>query len=249
MNPQPLPFLGNDYRMSNLSQSELRSLLTTQKYRLATALNNFYNADSTNPSPGDAAAIEIALAIRVLVHGKEALLKQLAPDFEDRVIAFEPKLVEQVPDVELEPGKFAQTRGVPQDVVQMGDRIRYDRKKPTSATPRTSLRSWWGQVCWNSGANSISNKEVVLGLANKDGGAHVDGSGSSNYREAKQQGQMFFGKQLSNIAKMGHLAAIAGDQLKAFITANFGAEQNEVEDTEGPEGVHITELTMTIYYS
>ena len=53
--------------MTDLSQSELRSLLTTQKYRLATALNNFYNADSKNPAAGDAAAIEIAQAIRVLV--------------------------------------------------------------------------------------------------------------------------------------------------------------------------------------
>ena len=47
---------------------------------------------------------------------------------------------------------------------------------------------------------------------------------------------------------MGHLAAIAGDQLKTFITTNFGKEPNEVEDTEGPEGVHIGELTMTVYY-
>jgi hypothetical protein len=235
--------------MSDLSQSELRSHLTTQKYRLATALNNFYNADSKNPSAGDAAAIEIAQTIRVLVHGNEALLKQLAPDFEDRAIAFEPKLVKQVPDVELEPGKFSQTRGLPQDVVQMGDRIRYDRKKLTSSTPRASLRDWWTQVCWDSGANSISNREIVLGLANKDGGAHVDGSGSPNYRKAKQQGQIFFGQQLSNIAKMGHLAAIAGDQLKAFVTTNFGSEQNEVEDTEGPEGAHIGDLAMTVYYS
>lgn len=234
--------------MTHLSQSELRSLLTTQKYRLATALNNFYDADSKNPAAGDAAAIDIAQAIRVLVNGDEALLKQLVPDFQDRLIAFDPKLVKQVPDVELTPGNFAQTRGVPQDVVHMGDRIRYDRKKPTSETPRALLRDWWGQVCWNSGANSISNREVVLGLANKDGGAHVDGSGYPNYRKAKKQGQMFFGQQLSNIAKMGHLAAIAGDQLKAFITANFGQEPNEVGDTEGPEGVHIGDLTMTVYY-
>ena len=59
---------------------------------------------------------------------------------------------------------------------------------------------------------------------------------------------MFFGQQLSNIAKMGHLAAIAGDQLKAFITENFGEEPNEVKDTEGPEGVHIGDTTMTVYY-
>jgi hypothetical protein len=235
--------------MSHLSQSELRSLLTTQKYRLATALNNFYTADSENPAAGDAAAIDIALAIRVLVHGDEALLKQLIPDFQDRFIGFDPKLVEQVPDVELTPGNFAQTRGVPQDVVLMGNRVRYDRKKPGSATPQVLLRDWWGQVCWNSGANSISNREVVLGLANKDGGAHVDGSGHPNYRKAKQQGQMFFGQHLSNIAKMGHLAAIAGDQLKVFITANFGEEPNEVEDTEGPDGIHIGDLTMTVYYT
>lgn len=240
--------ISSRYQMISLPQSELRSHLTTQKYRLATALNNFYNADNKNPAAGDAAAVDIALAIRVLVHSDEALLRQLTPDFQDRLIAFAPKLVEQLPDVELAPGNFAQTRGVPQDVVLIGDRVRYDRKKPGLATPRALLRDWWSQVCWNSGANSISNREVVLGLANKDGGAHVDGSGSPNYRMAKQQGQMFFGQQLSNIAKMGHLAAIAGDQLKAFITTNFGEEPNEVEDTEGPEGVHIGDLTMTVYY-
>jgi len=59
---------------------------------------------------------------------------------------------------------------------------------------------------------------------------------------------MFFGQKLSNIAKMGHLAAVAGDQLKAFITKNFGKEPNEVWDTEGPEGAHIGDITMTIYY-
>ena len=234
--------------MTDLSQSELRNLLTTQKYRLATALNNFYNADNKNPAAGDAAAIEIAQAIRVLVHGNEALLKQLIPDFEDRLIGFDPKLVQQVPDVELAPGHFSQTRGVPQDVVLMGDRVRYHRKKLSSSTPRVLLRDWWSQVCWNSGANSITNREIVLGLANKDGGAHVDGSGYPNYRKAKLQGQMFFRQQLSNIAKMGHLAAIAGDQLKAFITENCGEEPNEVEDTEGPEGVHIGDMRMTVYY-
>jgi hypothetical protein len=44
------------------------------------------------------------------------------------------------------------------------------------------------------------------------------------------------------------LAAIAGDQLKAFITENFGDEQNEVKDIETPEGVHIGEITVTVYY-
>jgi hypothetical protein len=235
--------------MAGLPQSELRSLLTTQKYRLATALNNFYSADNKNPAAGDAAAIEIAQAIRVLVHSDEALLRQLTPDFEDRPMAFDPKLVKQVPDVELTPGHFSQTRGVPQDVVLMGDQVRYDRRKVTSSTPRVKLRDWWNQACWDSGANSITNREVVLGLANKDGGAHIDGRGYPNYRKAKEQGQMFFGQKLSNIGKMGHLAAIAGDQLKAFITENFGEEVNEVKDAEGPEGTHIGDMTITVYYT
>lgn len=235
--------------MGRLSQTELRSLLATQKHRLACALNRFYFADSKNPAAGDAAAIDIAQAIRVLVHGDEALLNQLMPDFVDRPIAFDPKLVKQVPDVELAPGNFAQTRGVPQDVVIVGDCVRYDRKKLHPSTPRASLRDWWNQVCWDSGANSISNKEIVLGLANKDGGAHVDGSGYPNYRKAKAQGQMFFGQKLSNMGKMGHLAAIAGDQLKAFITENFGEEPNEVKDAEGTGGVHIGDMTMTVYYT
>jgi hypothetical protein len=47
---------------------------------------------------------------------------------------------------------------------------------------------------------------------------------------------------------MIHLAAIAGDQLKAFITENFGEELNEVRDAEGWEGAHISEITATVYY-
>jgi len=237
--------------MTALTQSELRSLLATQKYRLATALNKFYCADNGNPTAGDAAAIEIAQAIRVLVHSSNsstALLRQLVPDFEDRAIVFEPKLVKQVPDVELTPGNFAQTRGLPQDVVITGDRVRYDRKKLTPSAPRASLRDWWNQICWDSGANSITNKEIILGLANKDGGAHIDGSGYPNYRKAKEQGQMFFNQKLSNIAKMGHLAAIAGDQLIVFMTENFGEELNEVRNVEVWEGAHISEITATVYY-
>jgi hypothetical protein len=237
--------------MSALTQSELRSLLTTQKYRLATALNHFYRADNKNPAAGDAAAIEIAQAIRVLAHDSttsKALLGQLLPDFENRLIVFEPKLVKQVPDTELSPGHFAQTRGAPQDVVVMGDRVRYDRRNLTTSSARTSLRDWWEQGCWDSGANSITNKEIILGLANKDGGAHIDGRGYPNYRKAKEQGQMFFHQQLSNIAKMGHLAAIAGDQLKLFVTENFGEEVNEVADGASWDGAHIGDITMTVYY-
>ena len=92
--------------MPDLSQGELRTLLATQKYRLSRASSNFYNADNTNPAAGDAAAIDVAQAIRVLVHSNEALLKQLLPDFEDRLIAFSPKLVKQVPDVQLSPRSF-----------------------------------------------------------------------------------------------------------------------------------------------
>jgi len=124
----------------------------------------------------------------------------------------------------------------------------YDRKKLTSCTPRASLRDWWNQACWDSGANSLTNKEIVRDLANKDGGAHIDGSGYPNYRRAKEQGQMFFGQTLSNIAKMGHLAATAGDQLKTFITENFGEEPKEVRDAEGPEGAHIGDIKVTVYY-
>jgi len=235
--------------MADLSPGELRTLLATQKYRLSTALNNFYNADNTNPAAGDAGAIDIAQAIRVLVHSNEALLKQLLPDFEDRLIGFSPKLVKQVPDVQLSPGHFAQTRGVPQDVVMMANnRVKYHRKKITPDIPKVPVRDWWNHSSWDSGANSISNREIVLGLANKDGGAHIDANGYPNYRKAKEQGQLFFGQRLSNIGKMGHLAAIAGDQLKVFITETFGEEKNEVKDSAESEGVHIGDITITVYY-
>ena len=110
--------------MASLTQSELRSVLTTQKHRLATALNNFYSADTRNAATGDAAAIDIALVVRVLVHGSEALLKQLTPDFEDRLIAFDPKLVRQVPDVELRQAVFLRLAAYLSDVVCYGGKLR-----------------------------------------------------------------------------------------------------------------------------
>ena len=157
--------------------------------------------------------------------------------------------MKQVPDVQLSRGYFAQTRGIPQDVVIMANnRMRYDRKKMTPDVPRVPERNWWNQPSWDSGANSISNREMVLGLANKDAGAHIDGSGYPNYRKAKEQGQLFFGQRMSNIERTGHLAAIAGHQLKAFITETFGEEKNEVKDTREADGVHIGDTTMTVYY-
>ena len=53
---------------------------------------------------------------------------------------------------------------------------------------------------------------------------------------------------MRNIGKMGHLAAIAGDQLKAFITETFGEEKNEVKETGEADGVNFGDMTITVYY-
>ena len=92
-------------------------------------------------------------------------------------------------------------------------------KNPES---RVSLHKWWFGTCWDSGTNQVSNKDMIVALANKEGGAHVDGKLSANYGAAKNQGQVVIGgKPVSDVVRLGGLVGIAGDELLEHLYENY----------------------------
>jgi hypothetical protein len=88
--------------------------------------------------------------------------------------------------------------------------------------------NWWIDPYWNSGTNAVCNKDIVLAMTNKEGGTHVDDSGSAKYAAAKSQGRIAVGKwQVSDVVRLGSLVSIAGDELLEYLQEHFpeSAEQ------------------------
>ncbi len=84
------------------------------------------------------------------------------------------------------------------------------------------LKNWWFETCWDSGTNKVCNKDIVLAMTNKEGGAHVDGDASAKYTAAKNQGKIAIGgKPVSDVARLGSMVAIAGDELLEYLQVNF----------------------------
>lgn len=50
------------------------------------------------------------------------------------------------------------------------------------------VSKWWDQIIIVSGQLRLSRRKIVLGAADKDGGAHIDSSLSPDYKELTEQG-------------------------------------------------------------
>jgi hypothetical protein len=177
----------------------------------------------------EAAALDICMPIRVLIHKtrlSNALLREIDANYLYKLIHFRPLIVE--PPQNLPPGVRAATITIPINVtLRVGDAAnqgstltRY--RGDTNPASRVSLHRWWFGTCWNSGTNEVSNKDLVLSLANQEGGAHVDGNLSPNYEAAKNQGHIMIGRNpVSDLARLGSLVGIAGDELLEHLRENY----------------------------
>ena len=57
--------------------------------------------------------------------------------------------------------------------------------------PPATLNEWWNQICFVlNGSVRITRKDLVLGAANKDGGAHVDANLSAEYEALSRDGAL-----------------------------------------------------------
>lgn len=201
------------------------------RHRLEGALDRFYSHDlSGDPIAIQAAALDIAVPIRVMVHHVPdkkppsiCLLHQVVPDYWKKLIHFAPLI--NPPPVTLPSGVHAVTRSIPLNVsmtigagVNKASFTRYKKGQD----PKVPLRNWWIDILWDSGTNKVSNKDIVLAMSNKEGGAHVDGDPSVKYAAAKNQGKIAIdGKPVHDVARLGSLVGIAGDELLEYLQVNF----------------------------
>jgi len=218
--------------MKHLDRKDAIEKLIVIRHRLDAALDRFYK----NELPGDpvaleAAVLDISTPIRVMVHHvpekkSACLLYQVDPEYWKKLIHFQPLI--NPPSKTLPSGLTSVSRSIPVNVHFKIDGAassmsftRYDRQAH-SEEPRTALKNWWIDTVWDSGSNKVSNKDIVLAMVNKEGGAHVDGDASAKYRAAKAQGHLSVGgKQISDIARLGSLIGIAGDELLEYVDQNF----------------------------
>ncbi len=226
--------------MSNIDLSLDRAAaiekLRVQRPRLETALDRFYSHDL----PGDhvsfeAAVLDIATPIRVMVHHVPdrkppsiCLLHQVDRKYWEKPIHFVPVITPK-PQI-LPSGVHAVSVSIPVRVtIEAGSTssttykfTRYKGGGDWNATARVPLKNWWIDVCWDSGTNKVSNKDLVLAMTNKEGGAHVAWDLSKKYRTAKAQGHIAIGANpVSDIARLGSMVAIAGDELLEYLDENF----------------------------
>lgn len=205
--------------------------LRIMRHRLEGALDRFYSHDlSGDPIAIQAAALDIAVPIRVMVHHVPdkkppsiCLLHQVDPDYWRKLIHFVPLI--NPPPVTLPSGVHAVTRSIPLNVsmtigagVNKASLTRYKKGQD----PKVPLRNWWIDILWDSGTNKVSNKDIVLAMSNKEGGAHVDGDPSAKYAAAKNQGKIAIdGKPVHDVARLGSLVGIAGDELLEYLQVNL----------------------------
>jgi hypothetical protein len=155
------------------SPAELRAQLKDQLAFIARSADAFDAGASEE-------AKRIATAVRVLVHDTRAstsLLRQLnlkGTLFRDTAVPYNPANVigsQSLVRMRLTAhpgGKMAAVYEVPRDDRNPGRFVAFD--------------DWWNQVILADGTGmTLTRKDLILGLANQDGGAHVDPELESDY--------------------------------------------------------------------
>jgi hypothetical protein len=208
-----------------MTRNEVIEKLRVMRHRLEGALNRFYSHDlSGDLAALEAEALDISMPIRVVVHhnpskGTVALLNELDNAYMDKPIHFRPLIAP--PPTTLPSGVQTMTVTIPINMSMTVRSTKFTRYKGES-TPRVRLYDWWTNPCWDSGNNKVSNKDIILALANKEGGAHVSDDISGKYKAAKDQGKIVIGgKPVSDVVRMGSLVGIAGDELLEYLRENY----------------------------
>lgn len=193
------------------------------RYRLEGALERFYGQDlSGDPVALEAAALDISMPIRVLVHqtsSSDALLGVVDPSYMEKPIHFDPLITP--PPRTLPSGVQTFTVTIPINITMTDRSTKFTRYK-AERTPRVKLTNWWNDPYWDSGTNKVSNRDMILAFANKEGGAHVDDDMAAKYAAAKNQGKLSIGaKPVSDVVRLGSLVGIAGDELLEYLRENY----------------------------
>jgi hypothetical protein len=112
-------------------------------------------------------AVRIATVIRVLIHDTQAstsLLKHL--DAENILLSSTVVTHTDIKPVFM--SAMGRTR------ITSTETTRKPNTDPTALQIQLTVPEWWGQVVYIYGQVQATRKSLILGAANKDGGAHVD---------------------------------------------------------------------------
>lgn len=177
---------------------------------------------------GDLAeALRIATCIRVLVHETAAskpLLKQLKPNYLDlEVLDRKPE-----PEEKLPPGVYkAVVLSFPVRIkIQADGKVFLNPELDDELFAPSILGKWWERPCLIiPGLGGFSRREFVLGLSNKEGGAHVDPDIPKRY-------QQLLGYQALQIGANTSITAL---NVSRFMTGQAGVELLDCLDRNFPQ--------------
>lgn len=199
--------------------------LEEQRHLLRKSINEFAGGDL-------AEGLRIASSIRVLVHetgSSKPLLKQLTPNYLQLPIFDEyPKSTPPPPGVQAAVVMF-----VPVSIKVRADGVFLNPELESGSRTASILGKWWNRPSLVlPGLGGISRKEVVLGLANKEGGAHVDSDMTKRYQQllSCQSFQVGWNKESVTPLNLSRfMAGQAGVELLQCIDSSFPLpnEQNE----------------------
>jgi len=131
-------------------------------------------------------AIRIATTIRVLIHDTKSstsLLKHLG--------ALNIKLSSTVMGNHLPNAVMLMGMGRLR-IVGGGSTTWEAATAPDAIKTQLTVSDWWNQIVYILGKNQASRKTLILAAANKDGGAHVDATLTTEYESLMNTGQRGF---------------------------------------------------------
>jgi hypothetical protein len=156
-------------KMNNLERKQfLLKALSEQQHLLRTAIACMGTGDLTQ-------ALRVATSIRVLVHetgNSKPLLKSVHHNYIGLPIL--DRVIERPPD--LRPGVQAMVFHCPISAkVSTAGTVSLITDLDPNAYRQSTIGKWWRNACMVlPGIGPITRKELILGLTNKEGGAHVD---------------------------------------------------------------------------
>jgi hypothetical protein len=193
-----------------VSHAELEGHLTEQVMFMRRSARDFDAGDESE-------AKRLALHIRTLVHdrgGSKSLLGQLQVKdsirYEDTTL----RRVELPPGfTDLPPGSIVIHSGITMTQMKLGGpdagvafAAPLDDIAPERVGPPVEFAQWWEPVILTDTlGNPFSREALVLALANKDGGAHVDPSLSAGYAA------------LVKANSLGRMGAGPGEELRPLL--------------------------------
>jgi len=206
--------------MPKVTKEFLREKLREQKHLLKKSTSDMTEGDL-------AEALRVAASLRVLIHehgrGKP-LLAQLNPNF----------LQLQIPDAESDPPEAPPEPGARAVVVlevpvgiNLSDAGAFlsPELPPPEALRASILGRWWFRpnALIIPGAGGFSRMEIVVGLADKEGGAHVDTEITRKYEQLINCGayRMGTGKQIETINVSRLMVGQAGLEILRFLEQHF----------------------------